>query len=108
MNEIMCTTKAMVKSKHTVTKRTKGSHPPVRSKSMSHDTRKKLRRRCRRIADALRGIVFIYRFATVVLPTFADAKILYISSIFPNEEAKYFCTMVADKNLVMCRNFYFL
>lgn len=72
----MCTTNAMSSTKHTVTNRAKRIHPPVRSKSMSHDTRKKLRSRCRRIAVALTGIVFIYRFATAVLPTIADAKIL--------------------------------
>lgn len=76
MNEIICTANAMSSSKHKVTNSPKRIHPPVRSKSMSHDTIKKLRSRCRKIAVARKGVVFIYLIAPVVLPTFADAKIL--------------------------------
>jgi hypothetical protein len=61
MNEIMCITNSISSSIHAARNRAKRIHPPVRSKSMNHETRKKLRSRCRRIAEARRGVLFIYR-----------------------------------------------
>jgi hypothetical protein len=104
MNEIICSTNSMSSNNTAVKNRAKRIQPPVRSKSMNHETRKKLRSRCRRIAAALRGVLFIYLAATAVLPTFADAKILYISANFNGSVAKYFCNGVSEINFVVKLN----
>jgi hypothetical protein len=105
IKEIMCSTNNMSSNTAEVINRANLIQPPVRSKSMSHDTRKKFRSRCRRIAVALRGVLFIYLAAPVVLPTFADAKILYISTNFHSTLAKYFCNRVSEINFAVRLNF---
>jgi hypothetical protein len=61
MNETIWATKRQSNTRHTSRNKTNRSQPPVRSKSIIHERRKKLVITWRRIAEALVRVVFIYR-----------------------------------------------
>jgi hypothetical protein len=61
MNETIWATKRQSDTRHTSRNKTNCSQPPVRSKSMIHERRKKLVITWRRIAVALVRVVFIYQ-----------------------------------------------